>query len=228
MAKTKSIEYQDYFWGELIHGTKEDLQSLGIAAEHAFPGEPGGAPNVLHAVDPRGLKVKISRVSDEVFSASIDLFPHDPCPEIPWEDFAQGVKYRPAIRTDDYRGSGDALAAAGLCKLDQLPGCPGVPKVRVRISSDGVVLHGHTPSDQVERLILRVSKSLFDVRRKISEEEHERRWREDRRVNDEWQARLWAMPRPARLDSPRHRNAQARSHLRLVWSKPDFDVRCSL
>ncbi|MBK8760412.1 MAG: hypothetical protein IPM03_08245 [Sulfuritalea sp.] len=36
------FEYHQQLWGDMIYGTREQLQSIGIAVGMAFPGESGG------------------------------------------------------------------------------------------------------------------------------------------------------------------------------------------
>jgi len=40
-AHRSAVEYEQHWWSELIRGTEEQLQALGIGDGMAFPGEPG-------------------------------------------------------------------------------------------------------------------------------------------------------------------------------------------
>lgn len=59
-----------------------------------------------------------------------------------WEQFAPGVRRWQLPHRDSYVGTAEALAAAGIVRLDQLPGAPGMPKGAVRIFPDGTVPGG--------------------------------------------------------------------------------------
>ena len=57
------FSYEQLPWGDLIYGTKPQIQNIGIAVEMAFPGEPGGPKRLLRVLDPRGSVVLIHAIS---------------------------------------------------------------------------------------------------------------------------------------------------------------------
>lgn len=141
------LKYQQLVWGDLIHGTKSQLQSLGIGLDQAFPGEQGRKKKwQITVLDPRGFETRIapSRYEGEgIYCASI-RFPGRSFNR--WEsrlvEIATGVTLVKYIWRDCYRGSKEALCAAGLVEPWQFPGQPGMRKMRVTILASGQVLGG--------------------------------------------------------------------------------------
>ena len=135
-APEAGVRYIECDWGDLIEGSKEQLQALGLGIGLAYPGEVGGPRLDLKVRDPRGYLVRISNSwhHDGRFTAYLG-FPH--WPERPKAAFlatvVRGVKKREFIWADEYVGCAAALAAAGLVRVDQLPGMPGMGKVSVTI-----------------------------------------------------------------------------------------------
>ncbi|MCX7173156.1 MAG: hypothetical protein NT159_04355, partial [Proteobacteria bacterium] len=75
MREPRPFLYEMLDWGDLIYGTKDELQALGIATDVAFPGEIGGPKRILEVIDPRGFHCKIKRWrGSDTFGASI-VFP---------------------------------------------------------------------------------------------------------------------------------------------------------
>lgn len=111
------VQYQDLEWGgELIEGTKEQLQAFGIGLGHAFPGEPGAPTRSLEVIDPRGFQTEILRNHRQAggFVARITFSGWPLCPTPEWEPFADGVELRRNVTADEYAGSAEALRVAGL------------------------------------------------------------------------------------------------------------------
>lgn len=119
-------------WGDMIYGTKEQLQSIGLGAGISFPGEAGETRKKIKVVDPRGFTATIDRAiykADGVFCACIRFPGRDrPSWEAEWKPFYFGVNKREFVCGDEFIGTGEALAAAGLVRMDQLLGQPGMRK----------------------------------------------------------------------------------------------------
>lgn len=140
-ATTPELEYNLCPWGDLIYGTKEQLQAIGLGIGIPFPSEAGETRKKIKVSDPRGFTAFINYASykgDGVFCAIIK-FPERDSPEPKWRPFTFGVKKREAIWGDDFIGTGEALSAAGLVQINQLPGQPGMRKVCVTIHPDGTI-----------------------------------------------------------------------------------------
>ena len=207
-TEQSGFEYAHKLWGELIYGTKAQIQALGIAVDRAFPGEVDGPKRTLTVVDPRGFptQIKICDYKGEgIYSARIS-FPDREQPWRQWEDFAPGVRRdRCSAWQDEYLGTADALVAAGLVSKEQLPGQPGMRKVHVSIRADGTLLDTATRApcsdarDQGEKLIERASKTTYRVKVRTGQEERNRRWAKYEAAELEREARLRAMPRPEPL-----------------------------
>lgn len=58
------LEYHELPWGDLIYGTKHQLQALGLGVDRYFPGEPGGPVRQMTVVDPRGFRTTIALFRD--------------------------------------------------------------------------------------------------------------------------------------------------------------------
>lgn len=200
------LEYKHYFWGELIYATKEQMQDLGIGIGNSFPGEPDGPKRQITVRDPRGFQAVVDRASEgERYCARI-WFPGRGRPKLKPTEFAPGVRIFPeTLCHDEYTGTADALIAAGLFRAEHLPGAPGMRKVRVTILPDGTIPNVPTTAsirgarDAGAKRIERVSKSLYTVSVWLPEDEIDRRRKLARRAEDEYQAKMEAMPRPAPL-----------------------------
>lgn len=105
---------------------------------------------------------------------------------------------------DEYIGTVVALAAAGLVRLDQMPGQPGMRKMRVTILPDGTPQEGATSNhstarDSGAKVIERASKAEYLVRVGIPDDEKQRRSERVQGAKRQWEARMLALPRPAPL-----------------------------
>lgn len=202
------LEYKQLPWGDLIYGTKEQLQGIGIAAGMAFPGEPNGPKRSLRVTDPRGLTAKVEASTwrgEGIFNASIS-FPGRDRPEHGHvNDFAPGVSKLAAPWGDVFTGTAESLSSAGLVRRDQLPGQPGMRKVTVTILADGSFPKGAPTANCREAdepgaiRISRKSKALYEVCIRVSDEEEQRRRDENFRADREWEARMMSLPRPTPL-----------------------------
>lgn len=230
-----SFKYMHPLWGELIYGSKRELQALGIGVGIAFPGETGAPKQSLSCTDPRGFPCKICRerrFEGEDFSASI-VFPDRNFEEEEYEpprEIAPGVMRRAAAWWyDEYRGTAEALVAAGIVGRSQFPGYPGMRKVMQSILPNGEPVLGHPKAARPAaarapgaKTVEKASRDTYKVRVRVTPEVLSIRKGMSKRFYDEQDARLRAMPRPAPLVAPdREANARKRrAELRLAWSKP--------
>ncbi|MBW8364714.1 MAG: hypothetical protein K0M39_09175 [Rhizobium sp.] len=230
------LEYDQRPWGDLIYGTKEQLQSIGIAAGMAFPGEPDGPKRSLRVTDPRGFITKVEDSSykgEGIFSASIS-FPGRDCPEYgPVTDFAPGVSKRETPWGDIFTGSAESLSSAGLVRRNQLPGQPGMRKVTVTILPDGSLPKGAPTANHREYRepgtirVSRKSKALYEVCVRVSDEEEQRRCDEHSRAEREWENRMMSLPRPAPLCRTNQERKEIEAAKKLVasWYKSSTAFR---
>lgn len=227
------FEYKHLPWGELIYGSKDELQGLGIAIDRAFPGEPGGPRRELNVADPRGYPCSISRWGDsDTFSASIDLPGRErdvPAWEISdWQAFAPGVKMRRTLWWgDEFVGTDAALVAAGLVVAGLFPGMPGMPKTIVSIAPDGDLrryrnsLGARLPG---AKQVTRRNAREYLVTVHIDADEARERWELWRQTDDAWEARMLLLPRPSPLVNAGREVAakRRRAEMKLVWSRPAY------
>lgn len=203
------MRYTEQEWGDSIVGTKAELQAFGLGVGLSFPGEAGGPRHELRVRDARGFAVSISRqwTGSEEYGARIK-FPHWPGrPSAQWAPAFPGVKRRERRWGDEYLGSGDDLAAAGLVLVGQLPGQPGRRKVRVTIYADGTFYGELRPNSNSgrdacaagARQIVRVSASTYRVEVRVLVEEEERRRAAEEIAESAWRHQVRTLPRPARL-----------------------------
>lgn len=204
-----SFEYKQQIWGDLIRGTKEQLQRIGLAVGMEFPGNPDGPRKRLKTTDHRGFPVWIEESGsqgDGIYSASISFPGRREPPYDHWIDFAPGVRKNIACWGDEYVGTAVALSNAGLVRLDQLPGQPGMRKTRVTIFPDGTIPAGASAmfseaKKPGAKSIERASRTTYTVQVFVPLDEVQRRHDEYQRKKSEWEDRVQAMPRPAPLIS---------------------------
>lgn len=225
----RGFEYRQLPWGDLIYGSKAEIQALGIAEGLAFPGEIGGPKRSLRVRDPRGLVAVVEGRDGDRYYVSIKMQREDrPDLQQQWESFCEGVHKRRSCVHDEYRGSASALIAAGLVRDGQLPGQSGMRKVRVTIDADGMVVGGprnaNLPGTAFvpgARTIEKCGKATFTVFVRVTEEECARRQRNEQVAISAWERRMAALPRPLPLTVQTGvSRSQRPSHLRLVWSAP--------
>ncbi|WP_326537022.1 hypothetical protein [Pseudorhodoferax sp.] len=228
-----AIRYAQYDWGDLIEATKEQLQALGLGVDLPFPGEPGGPKRKMRVKHAMGYDCAISNQYSEagVFVAHIHFpnWPDKPGWAIgPANEPFPGVQLLKRVWGDEYVGSAADLVAAGLVQAEQLPGQPGMRKVRVTILPDGTVPTGPPTANlskaarqqggkQVSRRGTKYEVSIF-----VSDEERERRRAIVRSAEHAWELQVRSLPRPTRLDALIRPAVTApiplQRHLRLVWS----------
>lgn len=194
-------EYHHTIWGELIYGTKEQLQALGIGIDAQFPTTERRRVKVK---DPRGFMTNIRfspDMGEGIYSASVH-FPGRERADEGWTQYAPGVRMRDYSWFEEYTGTGEALAAAGIVQAENLPGQPGMGKVQVTLFPDGTrqtSRNGHRKQQPGHLTINRVSRSKFTVQVRLSDEEGELRREANARRNDAWERKMAALPRSAPL-----------------------------
>lgn len=204
------FEYGEQVWGDLIYGTKDALQAIGIGIEMLFPGETGGPKRELKTTDPRGFKCRItdgSYRSTGVYCASIK-FPDREQPETlgGWKHFAPGVQRKANTWADEFIGTAGDLVSAGLVQPGHFPGCPGMRKVTVTILPDGSIPNGAPTANHRDsrspgaKCITRASKGNYRVELYISEELKELRWQAEQQARNDWEKEMDSLPRPPRID----------------------------
>lgn len=197
------VETELTWWGELHYGPQSALQSLGLGVDQTFP-EKEGKPHALHVSDPRGLPCEISVCTYKppykgMYVARI----HYPgrTNERPREDVAPGVIKQESVYGDHFIGSAKALVAAGLVEAWQLPGMPGMRKMRVLIQPDGKVYQGHPNANPPNELKGPGSKhiekrgKIFEVQNRVASDVASTRLKAD----DECRKRWMNAPRPPML-----------------------------
>jgi hypothetical protein len=207
------VEYRELPWGDLIYGTKEALQAIGIGFGLAFPGEVSGPKRELTTTDPRGFKCNITdgtHRSDGAYCASIK-FPDREPPEVlgGWKHFAPGVQRKAQIWTDDFVGTANDLVAAGLVPEGFFPGHPGMRKTAVTILPDGSIPQGVATTNPNQRrdrckpgvkCVTKASKNHYCVSLRINDELGELRSKAEVEARDDWVKQMDSLPRPPRLD----------------------------
>jgi hypothetical protein len=193
-------------WGDLINGTKDQIQRLGIAIDMAFPEEPGGPKVRLTVPEPRGFQATITPACDQRYYVNITFPGREQSRKKPI-DFAPGVKSAPDTSWyDEYKGTAESLAAAGLVSMTHLPGAPGMRKVKVTILPDGTIPSGPLTGALSGKgrepgavTIERISRISYRVCVWLPKAEQDRRNEACKREREEYEARMKALPRPAPL-----------------------------
>jgi hypothetical protein len=189
-AETWELERGSYPWGEWWKGTKKQIQAAGIGIGVAFPGDAGAPKTLVHTVDIRGVKVDIKAKERDL---PVGVY-RVTCPYVyregNWRDgpyeksqFAPGVQVVPRwYGVDEYVGTGPAMVACGLIRLDQLPGQPGRGSMRCTYGPDGAprTRGQSSPSPAGTKAITRRGASSFVLEIQVSDEEDSRR----RKVNE--------------------------------------------
>lgn len=218
------MEYVQCFWGDVIYGTKEQLQAIGIAPGQSFPGEPGANRLRMQVRDPRGFATKLKFDYDGIRYVALISFPGPSEPNIEPKPYARGVTKREHVWVDEFEGSASNLAAAGLVREDQLPGQPGMRKTCVTIFPNGDIPTGPPQTNYPAarepgaKSIERASSTTWRISVRVSKEEGQQRLELYKQVRREWEMRMDAMPRPAQLTAATP--APRRAHLRVAWSAP--------
>lgn len=202
-AATPAFRFeQDKYW-EVIHATKQQLQSFGIGGGIAFPGE-GKATKAVHALDPRGYRTRIERVDGGYFQARIyyprPLAALDGCKSPRIEGLEPEQDNGPYF--DGYTGSAAAIVSAGFARLDQIPGQPGAAKGQVCILPDGSISKAGSDRRREQPGVVQIKrkgKALYGIFVRTTNLEAKRReaLRRDAYVFDQYQQSR--MPPPALL-----------------------------
>lgn len=190
-------------WGDLIYGTPEQLQRIGIGADIAFPRE-SDRRRRRKCVDPRGLKTEICHFSRGIFSASISFPGREYDGEVASHPYAPGVTIKRKGYGDEYVGTAEALVTAGIVPPGHFPGYPGMRKVTVTILPDGSLptslsMRRAPPgTKQIERAS-KGQKATYRVCVSLTADEYDRRAEAYKTSRDDWERRMFALPRPAPL-----------------------------
>lgn len=193
-------EYHHTPWGELIYGTKQQLQALGIGISAQFPVT---EKQKLVVIDPRGFKTSIkydSYLGSGRYCASIE-FPGREYYRESKLTYAPGVTLVQYVWMDEYSGTADALIDAGLVDRANLPGQPGMGRTQVTLRPDGSLksTNGHEKLSRrtagIKR-IKRLSKNSYSVEVTICSEERNKRSDDHHRQLDRWRQEMWSLPRP--------------------------------
>jgi len=157
---------------------------------------------LLEVFDSRGYSVLITKHHRAgKYSASI-YFPHWPKKHTEKEllPFSPGVSKREYTWGDVFIGSAESLIEAGIIKRENLPGQPGMRKMRVTLRPDGTAKTSARRDDQPgTRIIERASGSTYAVSLLVSEAESDRRKSEERAADEQWRRKIHSLRRPAML-----------------------------
>jgi hypothetical protein len=219
------FEYRHELWGEVICGTREQLRALGL--DFGEPLQTANLRRPIPCLDPRGFHASIAaagRSNPERLSVTIRF----PCPDRPLlstpKEYAEGVSLSEFSYCDFFRGTGKALCAAGLLRLQELPGAPGMSKTHVWIYPDGSTTstrgQGRAEYPAGCRSIRRASEVVFHLWRYVPRDEQQHRRLKDAAALENWEREMRALPRPPALGEtyPSGRQAGGAPPLRLVWS----------
>lgn len=226
--RSLAYTYHEYLWGDLISGSKNALQRLGIGVGLAFPGEKGGR-KIIQTTDPRGFPCEISRSITTLSGFAYDARIQHPGREYSCLDSIEifpGVTLEETTHYDIWRGSRESLVAGGFVLPGQFPGDPGVGKSVVRIRPNSAV--GINYPAHRSGVIRKVRADEFLVFTVVSEAESAVRISWERWRLAEYEARMVLLPRAPRIDLELQQKqsraaARRRAKLRLVWSKPAFE-----
>jgi hypothetical protein len=223
LAKNNVCEVSDYtqlFWGEMIVGTKVQLQALGLGVGKAYPGEPGAAKRSMHVFDPRGLRAQIQVDGPDTFRVSIS-YPWLPeRPRVIAVEYAPDVLKREETYGDLFVGSRAALVQASLVPGDCFPGDPGMRKCKVTINPDGSLPKGAATAYNAlaykpgAKQISRAPAGRFEVLVNIDGAERDRRRQLESQMQREWETSAAGIPRPSPLDARFGAIAAAALHAR--------------
>ena len=220
-----TFEYNRLLWGDLIYGTKEQLQALGVGVNVQFP----TGRRSVKVIDPRGFETRIQPSTyrgEGIYSASIN-FPGRDFTESKWEPYSLGVERRVRTWVDEYRGTAVSLAAAGLVDADTMPGQPGMNKIRVTIAPNGLPYsstNGHKKRQAGEMVIERISNSRFTVLVRVSNEIGEVRNEALFREINAWERRMAELPRPAQL-TPQNVRGLIQEQVSIQYDKAKSDKK---
>lgn len=199
------FEYHQRPWGDLIYGTSDQLQRIGVMA---FPPKDRDSRKRLKTTDPRGFAVTVTHFNENIYSARIPFpgreFYDEPDPR----PFAPGVTFREHRCADKYAGSADALVAAGLVPLGYFPGYPGMRKTIVTVLPNGSLPKGaptancsdaKEPGAKWITCASKGKKPTYQVSVVVPDDKSERRREAYKIAEHEWEARMLSLPRPAPL-----------------------------
>ena len=230
LTKSNTFLHSVYGWGDLFKGTKADLQRAGFLVGKPYPGEPGGSKRST-SIKPTS---EFERITLEVCDRKANAQAVDPDKvmfqvkrEVTCRKsaelrknlmvFAPGVTRHENIRTDVYIGAPADLVAAGLVRLDQLPGMPGCGKGRTTFLKDGGISKSgshESGSYSQDRIVRnhgkRVAVEVF-VSKSVHKARHAEYLKKSEQLNEEYFAEVAAKRAFIATFRPK-------PHLRLVWS----------
>lgn len=202
-ATTPRLRFEQEAHWEVIHATKAQLQRFGIGTGLGFPGE-GRTPRKIWTVDPRGYETRIERSDDGYFNALVyypGLTSNGPnFPSPPIAGLKPSTSNGPYF--DQYIGGAAEIVAAGLARMDQLPGQSGTAKVQVCILRDGSIATSARDArrnDGGARSITKLGKSSFRVYVRTDDVERKRRENLQHAAYVLHQRNRARLPRPAIL-----------------------------
>lgn len=199
------LRYDRLHWGEVLRGTKAQIQALGIASDRGFPGEPGAPKRAMTVFDPRGLRAQITRELDGSFGVSITYPDVPPKPEPIAVSYAPGVTLRREAHGDVYTGTREALIAANVVPAGCFPGDPGMRKVRVTINPDGSLPQGGVTGynrlayEPGARCIERAGGGMFECLVKVTRGESDQRRAIEQEIWEAHVALATRIPKPRPL-----------------------------
>lgn len=228
--RSLAYSYKEYLWGDLISGSKNAIQRLGIGVGIAFPGEKG-APKYVQTIDPRGFPCEIQRSIDTLTGFAYDAKIFHPGREY---QFIQAVEVFPGVileettHYDILEGGRESLVAGGFVLPGRFPGDPGMGKGVVNIRADGSIGPKYLPEHPGSKTIRKTGVDKFLVYTVITEAQGYQRLRAERIRRADYEARMAALPRASRIDIALQKQLmreaeRRRAKLRLVWSKPEFE-----
>lgn len=203
-GEVASLRYSQMDHCDCICGTKQQIQSLGIGLRTAFPGEPGAPKREVTTFDHRGFRVTIRPDKNDCFDAHVYFqgWPRRPELESAAEVIAPGVTRWRGSWYDEYKGTASALMAAGVVRDEQIPGPGKARKVSATWLPDGRLCGrreaGRHYPGQVS--VSCEARWLVTVRITLTPEEEARRREAGRQACAEWERRVAALPRPAKLE----------------------------
>jgi hypothetical protein len=211
------LTYNQYPWGDLITGTKQQLQALGLAVGRAFPGELGGGGPLskLKTQDRYGCTVVINKAVHsgcELYDArrTFPAWPENPTLRTVTETIGRGVQRRRAPWWDDYVGTPSDLIALGLISPEHVSKRSELAKKTLTVYADGSIETNRVPSKYKlkggARKIRETTGGKLVVQIYIPDEEGRARFKADCEARDQWERMVRTLPRPPRL-TPLHDRA---------------------
>jgi hypothetical protein len=192
--------------GDLIIGTKAELQALGIAADQSFPGEEGAPRKVLWATDPRGLKTRIAFAGDERYLVEIKL------PErvamqprsLVSHALPNGLVWEKCRYSDVYRASLDILISSGVLPESCIEHLSTPERGKLWVLPDGQIFRHKARTFRRPPVgakgVKKIANSIYEVEIEVGRAEWDAREEPWGALVMECEAKYERMPRPAPLE----------------------------